>query len=133
MLNSLKRFALAAFAPAVGTVVVLVIMVAFAGSLGITSLGHQAAWWAGSPVSSCSFPGLRDQGISYRPRIDWQDPGLREVGAMVWPILIGSAVGKISIFATQILGSMLEVGSISSASATPRSCSSSPWVSSWPG
>ena len=30
MLNSLKRFALAAFAPAVGTVVVLIIMVAFA-------------------------------------------------------------------------------------------------------
>ena len=70
-------------------------------------------WFAGFVVL---FPGLRDQGIKYRPRIDWQDPGLREVGAMVWPILIGSAVGKISIFATQILGSTLEVGSISSLS-----------------
>ena len=115
MLNSLKRFALAAFAPAVGTVVVLIIMVAFAGSLGITSLaiGSVVGWFAGFVVL---IPGLRDQGIKYRPRINWQDPGLREVGAMVWPILIGSAVGKISIFATQILGSTLEVGSISSLS-----------------
>ncbi len=115
MLNSLKRFALAAFAPAVGTVITLIVMMAFARSLGITALaiGSVVGWIAGLAVL---FPGLRDQQIKYRPRIDWHDPGLREVGAMVWPILIGSAVGKISIFATQVLGSMLEVGSISSLS-----------------
>ncbi len=115
MLNSLKRFALAAYAPAVGTIVTLLIMVIFARSLGITALaiGSVVGWFAGFAVL---FPGLRDQGIKYRPRIDWHDPGLREVGAMVWPILIGSAVGKVSIFATQVLASMLEVGSISSLS-----------------
>ena len=49
MLNSLRRFALAAFAPAAGTVVVLVIMVAFARPLGITALaiGSVAGWVAG--------------------------------------------------------------------------------------
>jgi putative peptidoglycan lipid II flippase len=115
MLNSLRRFALAAFAPAVGTVVTLVITVVFARSLGITALaiGSVIGWVAGLFVL---FPGLRDQGIRYRPRIDWHDPAVREVGAMVWPILIGSAVGKVSIFSDQILGSMLEVGSISSLS-----------------
>jgi putative peptidoglycan lipid II flippase len=115
MLNSLKRFALAAFAPAIGTVITLVVMMVFARSLGITALaiGSVVGWVAGLAVL---FPGLRDQQIKYRPRIDWHDPGLREVGSMVWPILIGSAVGKISIFATQVLGSMLEVGSISSLS-----------------
>ena len=115
MLNSLRRFALAAFAPAVGTVITLIITVAFARTLGITALaiGSVIGWIAGLAVL---FPGLRDQGIRYRPRIDWHDPGVREVGAMVWPILIGSAVGKVSIFSTQVLGSMLEVGSISSLS-----------------
>ncbi len=115
MLNSLKRFALAAFAPAVGTVVALVIMVALEGSIGITSLaiGSVVGWMAGFFVL---FPGLRGQDIRYRPRIDWHDPGVREVGGMIWPILIGSAVGKVSIFVTQILGSMLETGSISSLS-----------------
>ena len=115
MLNSLKRFALAAFAPAVGTVVTLVVMVALEQSIGITSLavGSVIGWIAGLFVL---FPGLRGQEIHYRPRIDWHDPGVREVGAMVWPILIGSAVGKVSIFADQILGSTLETGSISSLS-----------------
>ncbi|HSR16331.1 MAG TPA: lipid II flippase MurJ, partial [Gemmatimonadales bacterium] len=109
MLHSLRRFALAAFAPAVGTVVTLVITVAFARSLGITALaiGSVVGWTAGLAVL---FPGIRDQEIRYRPRIDWRDPGVREVGGMVWPILIGSAVGKVSIFADQILGSTLEVG-----------------------
>jgi putative peptidoglycan lipid II flippase len=113
MLNSLRRFALAAFAPAVGTVVTLVITVAFARSLGINALaiGCVVGWMAGLAVL---FPGLRGQGIHYRPRIDWHDPAVREVGGMVWPILIGSAVGKVSVFIIQLLGSFLEQGSISS-------------------
>lgn len=113
MLNSLRKFALAAFAPAVGTLVVLVITIAFAGSVGITALaiGSVAGWVAGLVVL---FPGLRGEGIRYRPRIDWKDPAVREVGGMVWPILIGSAVGKVSVFIIQLLGSLLEQGSISS-------------------
>lgn len=115
MLNSLRRFALAAFAPAVGTVVTLVVTVAFARSLGITALAVGCVLGSVAGLATL-LPGIRDQGIRYRPRINWHDPGLREVGAMVWPILIGSAVGKIGIFGDQILGSMLEVGSISSLS-----------------
>ncbi len=113
MLNSLRRFALAAFAPAVGTVATLVVTVAFAGSLGITALavGTVAGWVVGLAVL---FPGLRGEDIHYRPRIDWRDPGVREVGGMVWPILIGSAVGKVSVFIIQLLGSFLEEGAISS-------------------
>ncbi|MCE5254968.1 MAG: murein biosynthesis integral membrane protein MurJ [Actinomycetia bacterium] len=113
MLNSLRRFALAAFAPAVGTVVTLAVTVAFAARLGITALavGSVAGWVAGLVVL---FPGLRGEGIRYRPRIDLRDPGVREVGGMVWPILIGSAVGKVSVFIIQLLGSYLEEGAISS-------------------
>jgi putative peptidoglycan lipid II flippase len=113
MLNSLRRFALAAFAPAVGTVVTLVITIALAGSLGVTALavGCVVGWVTGLLVL---FPGLRGEEIHYRPRINWHDPGVREVGGMVWPILIGSAVGKVSVFIIQLLGSLLEQGSISS-------------------
>lgn len=113
MLNSLRRFALAAFAPAVGTVVTLVVTVTLAGRLGITALavGFVAGWAAGLLVL---FPGLRGEEIHYRPRIDWHDPGVREVGGMVWPILLGSAVGKVSAFVIQLLGSYLEEGAISS-------------------
>jgi putative peptidoglycan lipid II flippase len=115
MLNSLRRFALAAFAPALGTIATLLITVIFARGVGITALA------IGSVVGSIVgllvlFPGLRDQNIGYRPRVDWRHPGVREVGGMVWPILIGSAVGKLSIFSDQVLGSTLAVGSISSLS-----------------
>ena len=113
MLNSLRRFALAAFAPALGTIATLLITVIFARSISITALaiGNVVGAAVGLFVL---FPGVMDQRIRYRPRINWHDPGLREVGAMVWPILIGSAVGKISIFSDQILGSTLAEGSISS-------------------
>jgi putative peptidoglycan lipid II flippase len=115
MLNSLRRFALAAFAPAVGTVATVVITIAFARGLGITALAIGSV--AGSVIGmAVLFPGLRDQEIHYRPRIDWRDPAVREVGGMVWPILLGSAVGKISIFSDQVLGSLLAAGSITSLS-----------------
>ena len=35
---------------------------------------------------------------------------------MVWPVLLGSAVGKISIFSDQVMASLLVVGSVSSLS-----------------
>lgn len=115
MLNSLKRFALAAFAPALGTLATVVVLVVLARPLQITSLA------IGSVVGSVTgfvllLPGLRDQQIKYRPRINWKDPAVREVGGMVWPVLLGSAVGKISIFSDQIMASLLVVGSVSSLS-----------------
>lgn len=113
MLNSLRRFALAAFAPAVGTVATLVITIALARSLGVTALavGTAVGWTTGLAVL---IPGLRDQEIRYRFRIDWRDPTVREVGGMVWPILLGSAVGAVGIFAAQMFAAMLEEGAITS-------------------
>ena len=113
MLNSLKRFALAAFSPAIGTLATVVVLVALAEPLSVTALA------VGSVVGSITgcllmLPGLRDQGIRYTPRIRWRDPTVREVGGMVWPVLLGSAVGKISIFSDQIMASLLIAGSISS-------------------
>ncbi|MCL4367906.1 MAG: hypothetical protein M1337_01840, partial [Actinobacteria bacterium] len=113
MLNSLKRFALAAFAPAIGTLATVVVLIALAKPLSVTALA------VGSVVGSITgcllmLPGLRDQGIKYTPRIRWHDPAVREVGGMVWPVLLGSAVGKISIFSDQIMASLLIAGSISS-------------------
>ncbi len=112
VLNSLKRFALAAFSPAVASVVAVLFVVLFARSWGIASL----AW--GTTIGALLsflvlFPQMRRHGMRYGPRIDWHAAGMREVGMMVWPILIGSAVGKVSIFVDQVLGSLLGTGSIS--------------------
>lgn len=113
MLNSLKRFALAAFSPAIGTVATVIVLLALAKPLSITALAIGSV--VGS-VAGCLLMllGLRDQGIKYTPRIKWRDPTVREVGGMVWPVLLGSAVGKISIFSDQIMASILVTGAISS-------------------
>jgi putative peptidoglycan lipid II flippase len=113
MLNSLKRFALAAFSPAIGTIATVIVLLALARPLSITALAIGSV--VGS-VAGCLLMllGLRDQGISYTPRVKWRDPAVREVGGMVWPVLLGSAVGKISIFSDQIMASILVTGAISS-------------------
>ncbi len=115
MLNSLRRFALAAFSSVIGAAVALVVMVALAKPIGITSLAVSMAvsYFAGFAVVMF---GIRDQDVPYRSRIQWRDPALREAAGMVWPVLIGSAVGAVAIFSDQIMGSMLSVGSVSSLS-----------------
>ena len=115
MLNSLRRFALAAFSSVIGTVATLAITVVFARPLGITALavGTAVGWIVGLGVVMF---GIRDQGVDYRARVQWRDPALREAAGMVWPVLIGSAVGAVAIFSDQILGSLLAVGSVSSLS-----------------
>jgi len=115
MLNSLRRFALAAFSSVVGAAAALILMIALARPLGITSLAVSAAASYLVGFAVVMF-GIRDQEVPYRARIQWRDPALREAAGMVWPVFIGSAVGAVAIFSDQIMGSMLEVGSVSSLS-----------------
>lgn len=113
MLNSLRRFAVAAFSSVIGGAVALILMIALAGPIGITSL---AVSTAGSYVVGFAVVmfGIRDQQVPYRARIEWRDPALREAAGLVWPVLIGSTVGAVATFANQVLGSLLEVGAVSS-------------------
>jgi len=115
MLNSLRRFALAAFSSVIGAAVALVVMVALARPLGITSLAVSMAVSYVVGFVVVMF-GIRDQDVPYLAHIQWRDPALREAAGMVWPVLIGSAVGAVAIFSDQIMGSMLSVGSVSSLS-----------------
>ena len=112
ILNSLKRFGLAAFSASFGAVVAIGFVVVFADAWGISSLA-----WGTTVGAAVTFvvlvPQILRHGMRYRPRVDWHMEGMAEVGLMVWPILIGSAVGKVSIFVDQVLGSLLGTGSIS--------------------
>ncbi len=131
MLNSLRRFALAAFAPAVGTMVVLVVTIALAGKLGITALamGSVAGWVAGLAVL---FPGLRGEQIHYRPRIDWHDPGVREVGGWSGPSFSGRPSAR-SVSSSSSCWRRISRKAPSPVSTTPTSSSNSPWACSSPG
>lgn len=112
VMNSLKRFGLPAFATSLGSAGAIVFMFFFADSWGITSLAVGTVFGAFLSLAVL-VPSLRKLGMQYVPRINRHLPGMKEVGMLVWPILIGSAVGKVSIFADQVLASTLEEGSIS--------------------
>lgn len=112
VLNSRRRFAVSTLSPAAGSIVGLTFLVLFAEQWGIFAL----AWGmvAGAAVTfALLFGGARRLGMLWRPRLNWRHPGMSQVGMMIWPVLLGSAVGKISIFADQILGSLLGDGAIS--------------------
>jgi putative peptidoglycan lipid II flippase len=112
VLNSLKGFSVPAFSASVGAVVTIAFMALFSRSWGVTSLAVGTT--AGAAATFLVLvPQLRSKGLRYTPRIDWRLPGMSQVALMVWPILIGSAVGKVSIFVDQVLGSLLGEGSIS--------------------
>jgi len=112
ILNSLKRFGLPAFSTSLGALVTIVFIVASHEQWGVTGLALGTT--VGAAVSFfVLWPQLHRGGLRYRASIRWDDPGLRDVAGMIWPVLLGSAVGKVSIFADQVLGSFLESGSIS--------------------
>ena len=104
MLNSLERFALAAFARAVGTVVTLVVMVVVRRHPRASPLWPSARRRLGGRIPGALPRAAAARSIHYRRASTGTIPGVREVGRMVWPILIGSAVGKVSIFVDQVLG-----------------------------
>lgn len=112
VLNSLKGFSVPAFSASVGALVAIAFMALLSGSWGVTSLAVGTTAGAAATLLVL-VPQLRSKGMRYTPRIDWRMPGMTQVGLMVWPILIGSAVGKVSIFVDQVLGSLLGEGSIS--------------------
>jgi putative peptidoglycan lipid II flippase len=66
------------------------------------------------------IPQLVRSGLPYRFTLDRSDPGLRQLGGMLWPIILGSGVGSLSIFIDQVLGSLLGPGSISSLSYSEK-------------
>lgn len=112
VLNSLKRFAVPAFSTSLGALITLGFILATARSWGLTGLAVGTTVGAAASFAVL-LPQLRGTGMRYRLAVARDDPGVHEVAGMIWPILIGSAVGKVSIFADQVLGSLLEPGSIS--------------------
>jgi len=119
MLNSMRRFGLPAVSTSLGTLVTLFILLASARAWGLTGLA--VATTAGAAACLLVLvPQLAKSGLPYRATIAWRDPGLRQVGGMIWPILLGSGVGAASTFADQVLGSFLEPGSISALSFSEK-------------
>jgi putative peptidoglycan lipid II flippase len=114
ILNSYRRFAVAAFTP----VILNVVMIAFAGwvdpRLPWQGIGLAAGVLAAGIVQlAFQVPFLRSLGLLPRPRWDLAHEGVRRIFKLMLPALFGSSVAQISILLDTLVASFLVAGSVS--------------------
>ncbi len=114
ILNSLRHFA----APALSPVILNLCMIAatlllhpfFAEPIIALAIGVMAG---GVLQLAMQWPFLVKMGIRLKLSFNFRHPGLRQMGRLLIPTLIGSAVYQLNIFIGTILASLLPKGSVS--------------------
>jgi len=118
MLNSLHKFFLPAFSPAmfnVGSIVCTLALVPVMPSLGLPRIVAPAigVLVGGFLQAAVQWPQLRREGFRYRPEIDVKDEGLRQVLVLMGPGVIGLAAVQINLLVNTILATSEGTGAVS--------------------
>ncbi len=119
ILNSYHRF----FAPALGSVLynlgIIVIGVLLSPYFGIK--GFAVGVVGGALLNFCiQLPALLKMGLKYKPIIVLDHPGVKKIGTLILPVLIGLSVTHFNLFVNQNLASTLPDGMISALRAAQR-------------
>jgi putative peptidoglycan lipid II flippase len=114
VMNAYHQFAVPAFTP----VLLNLSMIAAALLLAPLMEGSAIALAWGVFVAGIiqllfQFPALARLGLLITPRLDTQDPGVRKVGRLMVPAVIGSSVAQINLLVNTLLASFLATGSVS--------------------
>ncbi len=113
--NTLSRFFIAAVAPASLSVAEIVFVMAIAPLL---TPDNQIKGLAISVIAGglgqfiIQWPQIRNMGWHLKFKINFNHPGLKKIGLLMLPALIGLSVDQINAFVDTMLGSSLEQGSI---------------------
>jgi putative peptidoglycan lipid II flippase len=111
ILNSYRHFLLPALAPAVYNLCIIGGAAFLAPSLGVFGLALGVV--AGSLMHlGIQIPQLLRKGLCYRPVIDVSQPGVREVGRLMLPRVLGLAAVQINFLVNTFLASGLAGGSL---------------------
>lgn len=112
VLNSYQSFTLPALGPIVynlGQILGAYLLGPFIGIMGMAvgtivgAIGNFAI----------QFPAVHKRGAKYyRPILDFKHPGIRRMGQLMLPAIIGLSIAQINIIVSQNLASTLETGSI---------------------
>jgi putative peptidoglycan lipid II flippase len=118
MLNSLRRFFVPSLAPAMFNVASIASalllaplmprvgfdpIVALAVGTVVGGIGHIALQW----------PLLRHEGFRYQPRVDFSDPGVREILRLLGPATLGVAAVQINVLVNTHLATGEQQGAVS--------------------
>jgi putative peptidoglycan lipid II flippase len=111
VLNSYQHFLLPALAPIVYNLSIIGAALFLSPSLGIHSLAMGVVM--GSLLHlAIQVPGLVKRGMGYTPILNLGDPGVREVGRLMAPRVLGLAVVQLNFLVNTILASGLADGSL---------------------
>jgi len=112
MLNAEERFGLPALSPAMFNVVTIVWGVVL-WTAGLPLFWVAVGWALGTLVGGLAqvaiqWPGLHRQGFRFRPEWAPGDPGLRDIGRLMTPAVVGLAAVQINIFVNSYFASWQE-------------------------
>ena len=114
IMNAYHKFAVPAFTP------VLLNLCMIASALILAPLMDDSAMalaWgvlaAGVVQLLYQLPSLRRMKLLVIPHLDLHDKGVRQVGKLMLPAIIGSSAAQISLLVNTILASFLVTGSVS--------------------
>lgn len=94
LLYALKRFTLPTFTASIFNLSIVIGALLFHDRLGVESLA--VGLLAGSALQVLvQLPGLR--GVGFRPAVDWRHPGLRQIGRLYLPIILGLVISNLAV------------------------------------
>jgi putative peptidoglycan lipid II flippase len=114
ILNSDSRFGIPAFTPALLNIVLII--AALYGSHLFSIPIESQAWGiliAGFVQLGFQLPYLKKAGFLLRPRISFQDAGVRKILKLMVPAIFGASIVQIGLLINTIFASFLPVGSVS--------------------
>lgn len=114
ILNTYGRFGVPAFTPVFLNLVLISAAVWLSPQLAEPILGLAVGVFvAGLVQLAFQVPFLRNIGLLPRPRWGWSHPGVRKIGKLMLPAILGSSVAQINLIVDRVIASFLVTGSIS--------------------
>jgi len=118
MLNSLRRFFVPAFSPAmfnIGTLATMAVLIPVFRANGVRPIFAVAIGTLVGGVGQAvvQWPVLRREGFRFRPMIDFRDPGLREVLTLMVPGTMALAAVQINVLINTMLATSEGEGAVS--------------------
>lgn len=114
ILNSLRHFAAPALSPVVLNLAMITAALTMRGLFREPLLALVLGVLIGGVLQlAMQWPFLVRMGVWLKPDFRFTHPGLRQIGALIIPTILGSAVYQINVFVGTILASYLPKGSVS--------------------
>jgi len=114
ILNTLGKFAIAAFTPVFLNIAIISCALLLAPQLAQPEFGLAIGVLLGGAIQFLfQIPFMAKEGMLVRPRWDWHHPGVVKIRTLMIPALFGVSVSQINLLLDTFIASFLQTGSIS--------------------